>query len=440
MMPLATGKSTPHIFSPRHISMATAAPPETADMVIVGAGLAGLTVGLAALKKNPKSSVVILEAYDYVGGRVVTYHKKPYQWEIGAGRISTSHHLLRGLMKQYGLTWKPIVGKFGEPFGQLAPIFLDPLRTLAPRTLATHTIAQLLTAIHGPKAAAAYAHLFPYWAEIHRLRADLGLRAFSDCGRAKHDHLCAGDMSPAGEFGPTATFGSCAEGLDQIPKRMAAEFIERGGRIFLETAAKDIKDQTVILAKGRRISAPTIVLALHADAIATLPSVRWAPARHLRMDPLVRMYAAFPGKAWFTADDRITGPGRVRNIIPIDVKKGSVMISYTDGADARYWLARIGNGSSAAKANAAIQEKVMSEVRALFPTRHIPDPVLFKIYPWYSGCTYWLPGEYDVEAMSRAGHVIRDGLYVCGESVSLRQAWMEGALESATYLCGLLGL
>jgi hypothetical protein len=423
-IPTRIKQTTTYIFSPRHISMAAAAahPPETADMVIVGAGIAGLTVGLAALKKNPKSSVVILEAYNYVGGRIVTYHKKPYQWEIGAGRIAASHHLLRGLMKQYGLTWKPIVGKFGEPFGQLAPIFLDPLHSLSPRTLATHTVAQLLTAILGPKVAAAFVGLFPYWAEIHRLRADLGLKAFTE------------EMSPA------ATFGSCVEGLDQIPKRMAAEFIERGGRIFLETAAKDVKNNTVFLAKGRRISAPIIVLALHADAIANLPSVRWAPACHLRMDPLVRMYAAFPGKAWFSAEDRITVPGRVRNIIPIDVKKGTVMISYSDGADARYWLARMGNGSSADKGKAAIQEKVMTDVRALFPTRHIPDPVLFKIYPWYSGCTYWLPGAYDVEAMSRAGHVVRDGLYVCGESVSLRQAWMEGALESAAYLCGLLGL
>ncbi len=205
----------------------------------------------------------------------------------------------------------------------------------------------------------------------------------------------------------------------------------------METAAKDIRNQTVFLAKGRHISAPTIVLALHADAIANLLSVRWAPARHLRMDPLVRMYAAFPGKAWFSAEDRITVPGRVRNIIPIDVKKGTVMISYSDGADARYWLARMAGGEAG---KAAIQEKVMADVRALFSTRHIPDPVLFKIYPWYSGCTYWLPGAYDVEAMSRAGHVVRDGVYVCGESVSLRQAWIEGALESAAYLCGLLGL
>lgn len=388
-----------------------------ADTIIIGAGIAGLTVALAAIKKDPKSRVLVLEAYDYVGGRIVTYHKAPYQWEIGAGRIATTHTKVRALMKRYDLTWRPLGGP-SEPtaFAALAPTYLDTLRRLPPAILATHTIAQLLTKIHGPRTAKAFAGLFPYWAEIHRLRADLALASF------------AAEMSPA------ATFGVCAEGLDQIPKRMAAEFEAAGGEIWLNTPVKDVRGNTIHLAKGRTISAPRIVLALHADAIANLPSARWAPSRHLRMDPLVRMYAVF-SKPWFTAADRIVVPGRLRYVIPIDVKKGSIMITYTDGADARYWMAR-----HAAHGSPAVQAEVMRDIRALFPTRHIPDPVLFKVYPWHSGCTYWLPGAYDVAAASRAGHTIRNGLYVCGESVSLRQAWIEGALESAEYLCGLLGL
>lgn len=408
-----------------------------ADTIIIGAGIAGLTVALAAIKHNPKSRVLILEAYDYVGGRIVTYHKAPNQWEIGAGRIATTHTKVRALMKRYDLTWRPLGGP-SEPtaFAALAPIYLDTLRRLSPTILGTHTISELLIKIHGPRTAKAFASLFPYWAEIHRLRADLALTSF------------AAEMSPA------ASFGVCAEGLDQIPKQMAAEFTALGGEIWLNTPVKDIKGQTVhlgrsatleresqkgreLLGKGRTISAPRIILALHADAIANLPSIRWAPARHLRMDPLVRMYAVFPTKptTWFSAADRIVVPGRVRYVIPIDVKKGSIMISYTDGADARYWMAR-----HATHGLASIQTEVMRYIRTLFPTRHIPDPVLFKVYPWHSGCTYWLPGAYDVAAASREGHVIHDGLYVCGESVSLRQAWIEGALESAEYLCGLLGL
>jgi len=383
-----------------------------ADIIIVGAGIAGLTVGLAAIKKRPGARVLILEAYDYVGGRIVTYHKSPHQWEIGAGRIASTHTMLRGLMDTYGLTWKPLANPRTE-FAELAPAYLDTLRLLPESILATHTIFKLLQKIHGQKAAAKFAATFPYWAELHRLRADLALKCFEE------------------EMGAAATFGVCAEGLGQIPKRMAAEFESLGGEIWLNTPVKDVRGQTVILSKGRAITAPTIILALHADAIATLPSVRWPAGRHLRMDPLVRIYAVFPTPTWFTAKDRIIVPGRVRYVIPIDVRKGTIMISYTDGADARYWIARMGD-------KAGIQAKIMADIRALFPTRHIPDPVLFKVYPWHSGCTYWLPGTYNVEEVSRSAHTIRDGLYACGESISTRQAWMEGALESADYLCRLL--
>ena len=85
-----------------------------------------------------------------------------------------------------------------------------------------------------------------------------------------------------------------------------------------------------------------------------------------------------------------------------------------------------------------LPQSVMKEIRKLFPTRHIPEPILFKIYPWTEGCTYWLTGTYNPIEMSKNAHTIKPGLYCCGESISLRQAWMEGALESAEEVCKLL--
>lgn len=55
------------------------------DVVIVGAGIAGLRVGLALIRQG--RNCVILERYTYTGGRIVTYYnkEKKLQWEIGAG-------------------------------------------------------------------------------------------------------------------------------------------------------------------------------------------------------------------------------------------------------------------------------------------------------------------------------------------------------------------
>ena len=62
------------------------------DVIIVGGGIAGLRVGIEALKKQPSINCCILEKYGYIGGRIVTFRKNipkigEVQWENGAGRI-----------------------------------------------------------------------------------------------------------------------------------------------------------------------------------------------------------------------------------------------------------------------------------------------------------------------------------------------------------------
>jgi monoamine oxidase len=145
------------------------------------------------------------------------------------------------------------------------------------------------------------------------------------------------------------------------------------------------------------------------------------------------MYAVFPscvgGGTWFAGLPKVVTGSRVRFVIPINSLKGIIMISYTDGADALYWMNRVKKSGKE-----AVVEDVMKEIRLLFPDRIIPEPVDFKLYPWDSGCTYWLPGDYDPYEESRAALCVREGLYCCGESWSLRQAWMEGALEHADML------
>ena len=128
------------------------------DVIIVGAGIAGLRVGLQLLKY--KVSCCILEKYNYTGGRVVTFRAKlpkvgAVQWENGAGRISSSHKKVLDLLKRYDLTTAPISPDITycdthgasndlDPFSQLHDIFLKPLRDLPKETLQTHTIGELL--------------------------------------------------------------------------------------------------------------------------------------------------------------------------------------------------------------------------------------------------------------------------------------------------------
>jgi hypothetical protein len=88
-----------------------------------------------------------------------------------------------------------------------------------------------------------------------------------------------------------------------------------------------------------------------------------------------------------------------------------------------------------------VQECVMKEIRRLLPDRSIPDPLFFKLHYWDSGCTYWLPGKYDIlEESASSLHPLKaeiPGLFMCGESFAVSQCWMESALTQADALLGL---
>jgi hypothetical protein len=425
------------------------------DLIIVGAGIAGLRVGIEALKANPSLKCCILEKYGYMGGRVVTWRKKlpklgEISWENGAGRISTSHTRVLGLMKEYGLTFAPLSPETAfidiridklerNRFSDLVGVYLKPLMGLPMEELATHTLDGLLNKMVGRNTARRFYEKFPYFCEIHTLRADIALSAF------------------AHEMQSNEGFGVCVEGLSSIIDAMVKEFVDRGGWILkgvtVERVLKEIRggvkvDCRYFQENGEEMSVEfvghTCVLALHSEAVKSINGVKHLEVlKHLKMMPLLRIYAVFPvgrggdgGGVWFEGLPKVVTNERVRYIIPINAARGIIMISYTDGGDASHWDRVLKRGGEK-----LVQEDVMEEIRRLFPDRVIPDPLFFKLHYWDSGCTYWLPGKYNVLEESRRSlqPLSREipALFMCGESFAVSQCWMESALTQADELLGL---
>jgi len=110
------------------------------------------------------------------------------------------------------------------------------------------------------------------------------------------------------------------------------------------------------------------------------------------------------------------------------------MISYTDGLDAKWWFKQ----NICDSGDNDVKEIVMTKIRKLFPELNIPDPVFFKQHPWHDGCTYWLPGDYNVEEESNKSLHPRPksmpNLFMCGESFAVKQCWVESALVQADKL------
>ncbi len=430
--------------------------PLDADTLIVGAGVAGLTTALKLLTQQPDRKVVVLEKYGKLGGRAMTFKKDvpgvgPVQWENGAGRIHASHTRLHKLLKTYNLAVAPIppdaqfrrcnhrgcAKPLPDRFEDIIPALLTPLTALSKETLGAHTLLQLATEIHGQQKARELFDLFPYYTEVHNLRADLALKTFAAEMGTRDDYcvpikgfsalidaLAADVRTRSGHIRPRHTLKSYKELHDADGSFSHIE-------ADIEIYNADTKETTYHTLKVRRL-----VLALHAEALRKLKPLRnWTPLKHLGSAPLLRIYAIFPqgrnGRVWFDRMPRTITTNTLRYVIPINPDKGIIMISYTDGLDTRPWFKLA--DSTDPEAPAALQKKLMDEVRATFGD-DVPEPIYLKAHPWTVGTTYWKPGTYNVEAMSRAAHKVSAHVFVTGEVISLNQAWIEGALESVETL------
>jgi len=422
---------------------------DTYDTVIIGAGMAGLYVAVELAKRGPKKRICLVDKYKFIGGRAFTYKGTvdgvQYQWEEGSARISTKHQLLMGLLKKYGLTTVPIEGTSQykesgaypiEPplFDECRAIFLEPLERLPPDVLGQTTIRALLRRFVKPATLETFLNRYPYRAEFSTLRADLALRVFRE------------------EFGPNEKYVMCKEGLSELVARMRAEFLKRGGTLLLQHELVEMQDTThAVFKKGAPsegesrpdvvLEAPKFVFALPSEAIKRLAVFKdWTTLGHLVMRPLLRVFAVFPPgtnkKQWFHNLPKIVTAQAPRFIIPQSVENGSIQISYTDSEDAEPLMRILDEQDGEAK----LGKKLIEDLRVLFGDRNIPDPLFVKAYPWPEGVTYWRPGTYDPHVESRRASrpfpKERPGWFVCGESFSVQQCWMEGALEHAASALG----
>ncbi|KFQ60014.1 L-amino-acid oxidase, partial [Pelecanus crispus] len=83
--------------------------PHPANVVIVGAGISGLTA--AKLLRDAGHTVTILEMSNQVGGRIRTYRPEGQDWyvELGAMRLPSKHRLVREFIRQFGLKLNPFI-------------------------------------------------------------------------------------------------------------------------------------------------------------------------------------------------------------------------------------------------------------------------------------------------------------------------------------------
>lgn len=397
--------------------------------IIIGGGLAGLSIAEFLAKKSGNSNVLVLEQYRAWGGRVVTYRDKSknLQYEIGAGRVFHTHKRVGDLVKRFGLHTYPISTESTTPNGLPNPFLqlFEPVRhilqSLPADILAKHTVNELV-----PEELCSVLKYYPYWSEFNLLRADLALPLFAP-------------TKPMGTDAPADYYG-VVEGLDAITTHLHDAAAKAGATLKnrhqvtnISRLAPDLFEITGL--RGKKVNqrpfkyrANRVIIATCRCGYSDFSILKDMPLmKQLATGPLTRIYAVYQPP--LDIPEKVVTDGPLRYIIPINPKTGLIMISYTDGDDTHYWNKLDDN---------ALEEAIHKEFTKLFPDKTMTKPTYLKKHEWPNGCTYWLPGDYSPEKASKIAHNPEPNLYLTGESVSLMQTWMEGALESADYLKTLL--
>jgi len=389
------------------------------DICIIGAGIAGLYCARELQKKMPNAKICIVEKFKNIGGRIYTFHTtvngQDISWEAGAGRIHKSHHNVFKLLKEYNIETIPITGgvEWRTPEGPVAINFAKLLANLQlhripEEDLEAKTLKEIFTEIMGSEKAQDLMDTYEYRSELDTLKASKALESL------KH------------ELGGHTGFSVIKGGFSLLIDKLKSS-IPRV-EILTEHEVTDIQQNKVLLKGKHAITASTIIVAIPRDAAVKLPCLQALPImEQVKMRPLVRMYAVFPlqnGFAWFTGIQRFLCNLPIRYVIPMD--QGKIMISYTDGPEAEYWMKQKNP-----------EKEVMKQIRSLFPTISIPDPLFFKVHPWSDGCSYWVPGAhgaYDFNKVSKASvKPLPDmpNLYMCNESWAYEQCWVKCSIDQA---------
>lgn len=401
------------------------------DICIIGAGIAGLYCARELSRKYRDMNICILEKYEFIGGRTSTFRDVvdgiDIQWEAGAGRIHKSHHQVLALLKEYKLNLIPIDGKiewrspglsipveFSKYINNLAGV-----KNLSSEELSNTTLKKVLTKTLGKTHTNELMDRYEYRSELDTLKADKALESLSH------------------ELGDSTGFYVVKEGFSALVGAMKREIEKAGVKILRGHEAINIENSRILLKEGSHIHARKVIVAITRNDVAKFPCFKALPIlKQVKMRPLVRVYAMFPvvnGKAWFSGINKFVCDAPVRYVIPMDPKKGTIMISYTDGKEAEHWIELLKEKTGEAK----IMNQIMTQVRGLFPDTPIPDPNYVKIFPWEDGCSYWTPGLYDFNKVSKASVQplpdLLPNVYMCGESWAYDQCWVKCAIDQAQH-------
>ena len=403
------------------------------DFLIIGAGISGLNLGLKLKEEFENKSVSIFEMYSFVGGRIQTKQIKDYNTylEAGAARFNDKQKNFNHLLKKLNLHKNKIKipsknnyidittkKKNTLNFNNILQKLLIKSKQIPTKQLFNMTLKDLLIKFFDKKIVNYFTNYFSYYSEINVLNAERAIDMFKK------------------DFNEKIKFFKLKNGLSSIIKKLKLDFLKKGGKLnndkkFINfKIIKDSHFECVFENDKKKYKCKNLILAIPKQNLLKIPNLKIIKPmlNSVLCKPLYRIYAVYPknknGKVWFHDISNTTTNEKIKFIIPIDYKKGLILISYTDGKYTNIWRNY--------KLMNKIEEEITKSLKKVFPNKNIPKAKEYFHYYWKTGACYWKKG---VDAKKIHKKILKPfknkNIYICGSNYSLNQAWSEGALDTS---------
>jgi protoporphyrinogen oxidase/cytochrome b involved in lipid metabolism len=439
------------------------------DYLIVGAGISGLYTAFKLNQSFPDKKICIIESTEYIGGRL---HSIKYDGIIvdgGGARFNIEQYRVISLVKELNLIDKLIPISNDIKYISVKPKYDINLETIFPtinsfikylqKYIKTNNITEkelINTTIldfvdkklinEYPTIKQYLTDIYPYYSELGILNALESIKLFTNEFSNKMKYYC---------------FNGGMEQLTEIIynklKKLSNIQIYKSSKLdkIIKQSIKTEDTNTntyydIICNSTQPISYST------QNLIITIPKNKLLEIDYLTKnktlfnfinsvqdEPLYRIYARYPldkttGKVWFENIGKISTNIPIKYIIPVNPKKGVIMISYTDSKFAEYWSKQLMKDTDT---NNNFENTLNKQLKEIFPDINIPKAKWYKHCYWKIGAGYWKSGYDRKDIMNKITKPIdNENLYICGENYSSHQAWVEGSLETSNLVLSKLGI
>lgn len=397
------------------------------DTIVIGSGIAGLY----SAYKLGNTNMCILEKEKRIGGRIMTFCIEDMLLEAGAGRFNNHHKILMSLIDELNLKSKinPIAGEITfspsgpydekyigrNPFDILEPVF-ERSKNEPIEKLQKYKFINYAKTILSKKDIQFVLDSFGYYEQIVHMNTYNALKLLTKGMHSKNNFFTLQD--------------GMSQIITELEKRLKCPIYTSQDVYRIEYSSDVFK----IYVRNRKTPYITkqCICALPKSAVEKIPFFNpvKSTVQKVGIKILCRMYAQFKKKdVWFQDIPKTTTNNENRYIIPINKEKGIIMISYTDSKYAQYWK------------SLPCSRVLVSIKRNIYKTFgiHINDPTFFRAFYWDTGTSFW-KSNCDSRILSKRmlQPYEKVPLYVCGESFSQTQGWMEGALETSDEVLKML--